>query len=94
MTGLPGNNFPAFFKAEKQLRRRGFIPVNPALNPPGLCQADYMIIDLAMLSICEGIMMLDGWEDSIGARAENAMAISLRLPVFNITDLLNQYPLI
>lgn len=40
-------------------------------------------IDRAILLRCDGltVLMLDGWRESVGVRAEVAMAMGLRLPV-------------
>lgn len=91
MTGYKEHNFPAFMELEEKLRERGFIPVNPAGNPPGLSQADYMKIDIAMLSICDYIIMLPGWENSIGARAEYHTAASFRIPELTYADLMSYW---
>lgn len=33
MKDQPDLNYPAFFHAERELRRRGWIVINPAINP-------------------------------------------------------------
>lgn len=79
MTGKPDFNRTAFSLAAVRLSAQGAIPLNPAMLPDGLSEADYMRIGLAMLQCAEGIYLLDGWQDSAGARAEYALAKKLGL---------------
>lgn len=58
-------------KLEKQYEA---IVMNPALLPPGLTQEEYMRICIPMLNICDIIYMLEGWERSVGAKIEYALA--------------------
>lgn len=94
MTGLPEHNFPAFNEAEKALRERGFIPLNPAGNPMGLSPADYMRIDLAMVGVSDLVAMLPGWKLSIGANAEYSTAVSYRIEVRDISHFIENYPVL
>lgn len=78
MTGLTEHRIKHHFgEAEKYLRQEGFTPVNPAVlqGVPGLEYDEYMAIDFAMLSICDAIYMLKGWEDSPGAKLELEQAL-------------------
>ena len=43
--------------------------------------ADYMMRDLDLLSTCDALLLLDGWEHSRGCRVELAMARSWGLLV-------------
>ncbi|MBT9431046.1 DUF4406 domain-containing protein [Candidatus Sodalis endolongispinus] len=79
MTGKPDFNRAAFSLAAVRLSAQGAIPLNPAILPDGLYQADYMRICLAMLQCADGIYLLDGWQDSVGACAEVALAKKLGL---------------
>ena len=81
MSGLPDFNRAAFNHAHVLLGSKGHIILNPALLPDGLSQAEYMDICLAMLRCADGIYMLEGWEHSAGARAENALAEKLELEI-------------
>ena len=53
--------------------------INPARvnsNLPTECTHDeYMIVSIAMLSLCDTIYMLRGWEKSEGAKEELAYAL-------------------
>ena len=81
MTGLPDYNRPAFFAAAEELAANGDTPLNPAILPDGLSQADYMAICIAMLQRADSIVMLDNWERSEGARAELSLAQKLGLRI-------------
>ena len=79
MGGIPeGRIAKRFEEAENYLRNEGFVPVNPAvmLNNPGLEYDDYIKIDLKMLSICDAIYLLRGWENSPGSKEELKFAIA------------------
>ncbi len=78
MTGHEDYNRQAFYKAEARLKSAGFVVLNPAVNPEGLSYAQYMLIDVAMLNVCDCIYMLIGHEDSPGAKAELALAKSMK----------------
>lgn len=63
-----------FARAESQLTYSGHIVLNPATLPPGLTEEEYMRICIPMLNICNSIYMLKGWESSVGAKIEHALA--------------------
>ncbi|WP_278833509.1 DUF4406 domain-containing protein [Porphyromonas cangingivalis] len=75
-----------FCAAENQLREMLFNPINPLrlTNTVGLSWEDYMRIDIKALMDCEAICMLNGWEESKGARLEFHIAQSLGMHVFFI----------
>lgn len=81
MTGLPHFNRPAFQQAAINLSFEKHVPLNPAILPDGLTEADYMAIGLTMLQRAEAIYLLTGWQFSAGARAEHALALKLGLGV-------------
>lgn len=81
MTNRPHFNRPAFHAAAERLIEAGDIPLNPALLPDGLSQADYMAICMSMLQRADGIYLLDGWEGSAGASAEYHLAYKLQLKI-------------
>lgn len=66
-----------FCEVAEYLRVEGYTPVNPAvlMDIPNLEREDYLHIDLAMLSRCDAIYMLKGWEESEGAKLELKTAI-------------------
>lgn len=58
MTGLPHFNRPAFQQAAINLSFEKHVPLNPAILPDGLTEADYMAIGLTMLQRAEAIYLL------------------------------------
>lgn len=54
--------------------------INPArVNaqlPKECSYSDYLTISLALLSLCDRIYMMSGWEDSRGARLEHDYAVA------------------
>lgn len=76
MTGLPESNYPAFEAAAKMLRSKNYQVYNPSERPwdnPRAAFKDYCDF------ICgaDAVYMLPGWEKSIGARAEHALAVAV-----------------
>lgn len=65
---------PKFKRAEKILKRKGFIVMNPAILPYGFGWGAYMKITLPMLDACENIWMLEDWRCSEGAIMEHDWA--------------------
>jgi hypothetical protein len=72
--------FAAVAKAAKRL---GYEPVNPLEN--GLTEHDsweaHMLKDIADLLQCKAIYMLQGWQESKGARIEYCIATELELHI-------------
>ena len=81
MTGLPQFNRPAFHQAALNLSFEHHVPLNPAILPDGLTEADYMAVGITMLQRADAIFLLKGWQFSAGARAEHALALKLGLEV-------------
>lgn len=90
MTGYPDFNYPAFFKAEYQLREVGYHVMNPAafggshqtgLDYPGLLKRDIRI-----LLECSGLATLPGWTASNGARAEYTVADACGLTIMSVEE--------
>jgi hypothetical protein len=86
MRGKPNNNFEAFDALKEKAVAMGFDEIiSPAdmdradgKSVKGLCEADrqavYFDRDVAAVKRCTHIIMMEGWEHSIGATAEYAMA--------------------
>ena len=85
MMGLPENNFPAFNAAASLLRSQGWEVVNPVEvgqeffgNDPSTPPEKYIRADVALiLERCSAMALLPGWERSVGARCEAALAVTL-----------------
>lgn len=78
MTGLPDFNYPAFAATAAKLRAAGFTVVSPTDNglPKDAPWPKHMRADIQMLLCCDGVALMDGWEDSKGAQLENHIARS------------------
>lgn len=90
MTGLKDFNYPAFHAAAAKLRAIGHEVENPAENPAPPCGTwlAYMRMSLVQISRCDGVVMLPGWEQSRGARAEFRIACDLGLQVLTLEQAL------
>jgi len=86
MTNRPGFNYPAFDAARDRLRAQGYEPVSPAdisrrldaearVATGELPRAVYIQADMEALATCDAIHILDGWQESQGAREELEVAI-------------------
>lgn len=85
MSGYPDNNKAAFMEAERMLKAAGFSVMNPAWLEcdENFDAEDFLAIDMAMLSRCDSIYQLDGWKDSLGAKAEFQSALWAKKAVIN-----------
>lgn len=79
MTGIENFNRDAFNHEASQLRHIGFTVLNPAIFPDGLEHHQYLAMTLVMLEQADAIYLLDGWENSVGAKAEVIRARELNL---------------
>lgn len=87
MRGMPNLNFPAFDQAKSRLLQMGFWVVSPAdmdrKDQTTLPTAEYAKRDIAALFQCSHVAMLPGWEKSVGALAEFALARWLGLVILD-----------
>ena len=94
MTGIREFNYPAFMEAERQLSKVGYEGIlNPARinethNKEGIERNWTWYMRHALIMVCEadGIALLEGWENSRGAKIEVEVATALTLPVFPLED--------
>lgn len=75
ITGDP-NYREKFAEAEKELKRRGYLVMNPAVLPEGFEWNEYMQITKAMLGVCDTIYLLHDWKESEGAIKERLWALT------------------
>ena len=72
-----------FVAVAKATKRLGYEPVNPLEN--GLSEHDsweaHMLKDIADLLQCKAIYMLQGWQESKGARIEHYIATKIGMPI-------------
>lgn len=60
---------------EKYLElEKDYIVLSPLMIKASLSWKEYMKIDLAMISVCDCVYMLKGWENSRGAKIEEMFA--------------------
>lgn len=95
MRGIPEFNFPAFHAAAKKLREQGHEVFSPAekgaetevINDPSLQESlDFRrrVFKLDTAYICDhadAVVLLPGWETSLGATAERALAAAIGLEI-------------
>lgn len=92
MTGVPNYNIDRFNDKETELTEKGWRVLNPAKIGVLPDYDMYWPINKAMLDGADAIYMLDGWEDSPGARKELFYAIKIGLPVmFETSAIINRF---
>lgn len=72
----------AFADAKDRVRELGHNPISPLDIYPGENWRLAMQADIPVLLRCEGIVMLQGWPQSKGAKMELGLAAELGLKVF------------
>ncbi|MBR1743979.1 MAG: DUF4406 domain-containing protein, partial [Lachnospiraceae bacterium] len=79
-----------FLDAERVLENKGHIVFNPvkicASMPDDMVYEEYMSVDLKILSLCDGVVLLPGWQSSIGANREYGFALGADLEIFSSPD--------
>ena len=72
-----------FAAVDEATKRLGYEPVNPLEN--GLSEHDsweaHIVKDIADLLQCKAIYMLQGWQESKGARIEHYIATEIGMPI-------------
>jgi len=89
MNGLPDHNYPAFFAVAETLRQQGYAVLNPAANFAGetdLPKTVFMRHDFFHVLQADILAVLDGWEESSGAKAEILVAQEIGTPVFKFNE--------
>lgn len=85
MTGYADLNYPAFNAAAKTLREKGFKVINPAENVIPDDTTDrwkaFMCISIPQVITSGGVLLLDGWQRSKGAKLEVHNAEQLQIPI-------------
>lgn len=73
-----------FARAATDIADAGHTPINPAMQPEGMSNADYMRISLAQLDSADAVAFLPDWEDSKGARIEHLLVEYTGKPTYDI----------
>lgn len=84
MTGLPDLNRPAFNKAAKLLRSKGWKVINPPeldRNNPQRSWEGCLRRDITQLMLCGKVATLPKWQKSRGANLEVYIAKALKYPI-------------
>ena len=78
ITGCP-DYMIRFANAKSRLLRKGYKVVNPAQMcfslPVSFSHSDFMKICMAALECCDTIYLLNGWQNSVGAKIEAEYAL-------------------
>jgi hypothetical protein len=86
MAGYPENNFPAFQSAFDLCQDYSIKVLSPHMIKhvgDNLQWSDYLRGDLIeMLDKCSGLILINGWPQSKGARLELSTAVGLDWPVY------------
>ena len=93
MRGLPDFNYPKFDQYAQAHRAVGWEVENPVeigagygtpeqVNADPALLAAVMAAEIHALETCDAIYLLDGWQNSEGARKELAVAIAYRLKIY------------
>lgn len=74
-----------FLEAEKHLEGKDYFVFNPAAVdtelPYDLTYEEHMYLDMGMLTMCDAIYMLKGWQESRGANREYGYALGRGIKV-------------
>lgn len=86
MTGWADFNHPAFTATAAKLRAADFAVVSPTDNglPKDALWSKHMRADIPLLLACDGVALMDGWEDSKGAQLERHIAMSCGIWVMSV----------
>jgi len=87
MSGIPEFNFPEFNHWADVLRKAGMSVINPAETAGGetdLPREWFMRMDFHTIMAVDMVLLLPGWENSAGSKAEVVVAAEIGLDVLEI----------
>ena len=98
MTGYENYNYPKFFKIESILKEKGWIVINPARITDDFGGQNVFLSDLnaqktilfeqqTQLMNCNAILLLDGWQKSVGSKIELQIALKHNLDIYIESEL-------
>ena len=80
ISGLKDNNKQSFIDAKDKLLILGYEVKSPFdITDSEMSYEEYMRFDIRALTFCDCIYMLNGWQDSKGARLEKLIAEAIGL---------------
>ena len=92
ITGQP-HFMDVFNRAQAKLAAEGYQVINPAnlayVMPSKATWNDFMNIDMELLRMCDVLVQLPGWEQSLGCRQEYGMALERDMIILRLEDLLD-----
>jgi len=100
MTGYPEHNYPAFRDVTAWLRSKGHYVYSPHEQLPqtdgdrvGTVELRQAFADYCRFICLEAdtIVLLPGWKDSRGAKAEHQLAINCKLDVFEMINIIDGF---
>ena len=71
-----------FGKVQHKLTKQFHTVLSPCILPVGLEQEEYLHICFSMIDVCEGVMFLNNWVCSKGAKAEHEYAKEKNKKIF------------
>ncbi|MGI8905943.1 MAG: DUF4406 domain-containing protein [Candidatus Sumerlaeaceae bacterium] len=90
MRGIPGMNHTAFHEAEERLTALGYVVINPARIEDEFSGVDWagcLRRDIALIvTRCQTLAVLPGWEHSRGASLEVHIARALGMKVIELDN--------
>lgn len=85
VTGIDFDNRPEFTRAKFRLEGAGYEPSIPHDFVPQYADWETaMKVSIAHLLEADGVALLDGWQDSRGARLEYDIARRLSIPAYDV----------
>lgn len=89
MTGYEDFNYPAFNRMADKLRSLGYEAINPVeleikIKEPSW--EEYMRVDIRGLTHANGVVVLDGWNESKGSNIEVACAVVMGMPIYKLIN--------
>lgn len=93
ITGVPDYK-ENFYNAEAKLKDLGYSVINPAkvndILPTDLTYDEYMKLDYMMLDLCDAIYLIPGWNKSNGSKLELERALSKKMRIMTVEDLVEE----